>query len=219
MKTRYTPLAFAACFFAMSATHAQPKPPLPGMSPTQTAKVAVAAPAVAATGKLNPIGDGATVMSADGKLIWMRCSIGQRFEAGKCMGDPKKVDQRDASNEIKRMNLSGGLANSKQWRLPSVQELHTIVFCDQGFSDRKHTVKLAANQSTTLPAACLGSNYLRPTIDPIIFPNSGKEWVWSDTPDVDKVVNMWAIDFASGSPAPIGRHNTQTSVRAVRFAQ
>ena len=219
MKTRYTPLAFAACFFAMSAAHAQPKPTLPGMNPTQAAKMVTTVPAAAATGKLNPIGDGATVLSPDGKLIWMRCSIGQRFEAGQCMGDPKKVDQRDASNEIKRMNLSGGFANSKLWRLPNVKELQSLVFCDQGFSDRKLTVKSTGDQSFTLPVACLGDNYLRPTIDPIVFPNAGKDWVWSDTPDVNKVVNMWAINFTSGAPAPIGRHNTRTSVRAVRFAQ
>ena len=217
MKTLYTSIAFVSCMLAIHAVNAQPKPPLPGIAPTQAAKIAILVPA--ATGKLTPLGDGATVMSADGKLIWMRCSIGQRFEAGQCLGDLKKVDQRDAANEIKRLNFSaGGFAGSKEWRLPSVVELQSIVFCDQGFSDRQQKVKLAANQSLMLLASCKGDSYLRPTIDPIIFPNAGKNWVWSDTQDVDKVINVWAINFASGAPAPIGRHNDQTSVRAVRNA-
>ena len=105
MKTLFAPIAFIACAFAMQSAIAQPKPPLPGLPAPQATKVATPAVAVpAATGKLTLIGDGATVLSSDGKLIWMRCSIGQRFEAGQCLGDPKKVDQRDAANEIKRLN-------------------------------------------------------------------------------------------------------------------
>ncbi len=220
MKTLFAPIAFIACAFAMQSAIAQPKPPLPGMPAPQATKVATPAVAVpAATGKLTLIGDGATVLSSDGKLIWMRCSIGQRFEAGQCLGDPKKVDQRDAANEIKRLNLSGGYAGSKEWRLPTVAELQSIVFCDQGFSDRQQTVKLAGNQTLALLSACQGQSYLRPTIDPIVFPNASKEWVWSSTQDIDRVLNVWAVNFASGAPAPIGRHNNQTSALAVRNAK
>jgi hypothetical protein len=220
MKPSYL-LPFAFSLLATGVL-AQPKPPLPGMPSGKTAPAAAIKPVVApaaATGKLTPIADGATVLSADGKLIWMRCHIGQNFEKGQCVGEPKKMDQRDAENEVKRMNLTTGFAGNKDWRLPTIVELQSLVFCEQGFGNRRSTIKLAAAQSAELPDSCQGDSYLRPTIDPIVFPNANKDWVWSATPDQDRVINVWALNFASGSPAPVGRHNSQTAVRAVRFAK
>jgi hypothetical protein len=203
---------------AASAALAQPKPPIPGQNAAKAAAPAVKTVLPAATGKLTPIGDGATVLSADGKLIWMRCQIGQNFEKGQCLGDPKKMDQRDAANEVKRINFTGGYAGSQDWRLPSIEELHTLVFCEHGMNGRERSIKLNPSLNKNLADGCQGDTYLRPTIDPIVFPNASKDWVWTSTPDLDRVVNMWAINFASGSPAPIGRANNQTGARAVRSA-
>ena len=213
-----TLITLALGLLATSA-FAQPKPPLPGMANGKTAPAVKPAVAPVATGKLAPIGDGATVLSADGKLIWTRCHIGQSFEKDQCVGEPKKMDQRDAENEVKRMNLTGGFAGSKDWRLPTIAELQSIVFCEQGMTDSNTTVKLAGGQNHALAESCKGENYLRPTIDPLVFPNANTGWVWSATPDQDRVINVWALNFASGSPAPISRHNNQTSVRAVRAAK
>jgi hypothetical protein len=213
MKSRH--LFSLAIGFCSVSLFAQPKPPLPGQ-----AAVKIAAPALpAATGKLTPVGDGSTVLSADGKLMWMRCHIGQHFEKGQCSGDPKKMDQRDAENEIKRMNFVGGYAGSKEWRLPTIVELQSIVFCEQGASEQQTVIKLTHEQSLTLAQSCKGESYLRPTIDPIIFPRAASEWVWSATPDQGRVINVWALNFASGAPSPVGRLNNQTAVRAVRFAK
>ena len=202
-----------------TAALAQPKPPLPGQNAAKAAAPAAKAALPAATGKLTPLGDGATVLSADGKLIWMRCHIGQNFEKGQCVGDPKKMDQRDAENEIKRINFVGGYEGSKEWRLPTIAELQSIVFCEHGPSEQLTTIKLANAQSLTLPQSCKGESYLRPTIDPIIFPRAASEWVWSATPDQGRVINVWALNFASGAPSPVGRLNNQTAARAVRFAK
>jgi hypothetical protein len=218
-------LAATLCLSAGAAS-AQPKPPLPGIAPsksgTQAASKPAAAPVVvapAATGQLSLMADGATVLSADGKLIWMRCQIGQSYEKGQCVGEAKKMDQRDAANEIKRINFTNGFAGSKDWRLPSVEELQTLVFCEHGMTGRERAWKMSATLSKNLPDACRGENYLRPTIDPIVFPNAAKDWVWTATPDFERVVNMWAINFSTGSPSPIGRANNQTTARAVRSAK
>ena len=217
---KLSPFIAIAFSFACAPLWAQSQAvPLPGIKAAKATPAASAkATTLNATGKLTPIGDGATVLSADGKLIWMRCHIGQTFEKGQCLGEPKKMNQRDAENEIKRMNFTSGFAGHKDWRLPTIAELQTIVFCEQGFSTRRPIIKLPTGQIAELPDSCQGNSYLRPTIDPIIFPNAAQDWVWSSTPDADRVVNMWAINFASGSPAPIGRVNNQTSVRAVRSA-
>lgn len=193
--------------------------PAPGaQAPAVAAKNAAApAPALAAPGKLTPLDDGATVLSADGKLIWMRCQLGQTYAQGNCTGSAKAMDQRDAENEIRRMNFTGGYAGSKAWRLPTAQELQSLVMCDQGYSGREKVFKTAA-ASVKLPDGCGGDHFLRPTLDPNIFPNASDAWVWTSSPDVDRVINMWAVNFGTGSPAPIGRHNNLTTARAVRTA-
>ena len=190
-------------------------PAVAANAPVAKATAAVAAPAPAAAPTLTISMDGATVLSADGKLMWMRCSLGQTLRDGSCQGEPKKYDHRDAANQIKLINLSGGYAGAKDWRLPTIEELQTLIFCDQGFNKNTATVKYASSSSKPLPQACDGERYLRPTIDPIAFPKTSGTWYWSSTPDVDKVLNLWGVSFGTGSFSTISRHN-QTMTRAVR---
>lgn len=190
--------------------------PLPGQAAPAAKKPAAVAALPQGNGQWQLLGDGATVLSPDGRLQWMRCSMGQDFRDGQCQGQAKGMDQRDASNEIKRMNFSGGFAGQKDWRLPQAHELQSLVFCEKGFRERKQSVSVAGQAPWALPEACAGENFLRPTIDPIVFPNSPEGWVWTDTADAHRVINMWAVNFSSGAPAAVGRHAKHVTVRAVR---
>ena len=197
--------------FASLSAQALDKPAAKAVTPITPPAAVVPALTISA--------DGATVLSKDGKLVWMRCSIGQKWDANNCQEDPKKYDHRDAANQIKLMNMSGGYAGANDWRLPTVEELQSLVFCDQGYTLSTAVIKYADNkQSTPLPQACEGDGYLRPTIDPIAFPRTARTWYWTSTPDTEKVINLWAISFATGSFTPISRHH-QTVARAVRVAR
>ena len=214
-KLNHLLLASALTLTSM-VTLALDKPALKAAAPAPAA-VPTAPPLLAHS--LTISADGATVLSKDGKLVWMRCSIGQPWRDGNCQNEAKKYDHRDATNQIKLMNMSGGYAGATDWRLPTAEELQTLVFCDQGFNHNTATIKYGNNtQSSALPQACDGEKYLRPTIDPIAFPKTASAWYWTSTTDVDKVINLWGVSFANGAFAPISRHH-QTMARAVRVAK
>lgn len=69
-------------------------------------------------------GDG-TVTDIESKLMWMRCSMGQRWQSGACIGTAGAVTWRDAQGHADQVNLDGG-ASFSDWRLPSLRELATI---------------------------------------------------------------------------------------------
>lgn len=75
-------------------------------------------------GRFRDHGDG-TVTDVESKLMWMRCSLGQRWQSGACVGAAGAVSWRDAQGHADEVNLDGG-ASFSDWRLPSLRELATI---------------------------------------------------------------------------------------------
>ncbi|WP_295644059.1 DUF1566 domain-containing protein [uncultured Methylibium sp.] len=69
-------------------------------------------------------GDG-TITDIASKLMWMRCSMGQRWQSGACVGAAGVASWPEAQRHADQMNLDGG-ASFSDWRLPSVRELATI---------------------------------------------------------------------------------------------
>lgn len=55
-------------------------------------------------------------------LMWMRCSIGQTWSQGTCLGDATELSWQEA------LNIAHGYeyANQLGWRVPNVKELATI---------------------------------------------------------------------------------------------
>ena len=56
-------------------------------------------------------------------LMWSRISIGQRWENGQCVGDAKKLNWENAKKECKNFRLAG----FNDWRLPTINELKTLM--------------------------------------------------------------------------------------------
>ena len=69
-------------------------------------------------------GDG-TVTDSTFKLMWMRCSLGQRWQSGICSGAAGELAWSQAQRHAEQLNRDGG-AFYNDWRVPSLRELATI---------------------------------------------------------------------------------------------
>jgi len=69
--------------------------------------------------------DDGTILDRESKLMWTRCSAGQQWSGGRCVGDARSYDFRSAMSMADDINRSGTLFFS-DWRLPRAPELATI---------------------------------------------------------------------------------------------
>ena len=60
-------------------------------------------------------------------LQWAQCAIGQRAVSGTCTGNATVFSWSDASQAVERVNATGEIGGHTDWRLPTVEELNTIV--------------------------------------------------------------------------------------------
>jgi Protein of unknown function (DUF1566) len=97
-------------------------------------------------------GDG-TVTDLESKLMWMRCSIGQRSQAASCSGAAGALSWAEAQRRADTVNLDGS-AFYNDWRLPSMRELATITARDcAGLSGGRSARTNIAVFPATAPAA------------------------------------------------------------------
>lgn len=82
-------------------------------------------PLSAPTNRFDDAGDGTVTDSSSG-LMWMRCSIGQSWQDGQCVGDPTAYDWSGAQRVAEGVNKDGSYFFS-DWRVPNLPELAMIV--------------------------------------------------------------------------------------------
>ena len=63
-----------------------------------------------------------SVLDTETGLRWYRCSAGQRFSNGQCIGEPIKLGQIDAKAYAKEFSARA----NQDWRLPSVSEMRSL---------------------------------------------------------------------------------------------
>lgn len=99
-------------------------------------------------------GDG-TVTDEAAQLMWMRCSAGQTWSDGSCIGTAATFDWQGAQQVAVDMNKGGSLFFN-DWRLPSLRDLAMIAErqCENP------RINLAVFPST--PAALYWTSSLRP---------------------------------------------------------
>lgn len=130
-------------------------------------------------------GDG-TVTDTKTNLMWMQCAKGQ--EGPRCEGQAQDYMWDSAMSLPIQLNQRGGFAGYTDWRLPTVQELHSLVRLDE-----------------------------RPTICSEAFPNTPVDIFWSSTVVDAGRKEVWNVYFGSGSMGSNEGDNAY-AVRLVRTA-
>lgn len=134
--------------------------------------------------------DDGTVTDVQTGLQWMRFSLGQEWKNGTCVGEAKKYTWQEALNTAKELNRRGDYAGYRDWRVPTQDELQTLIF---GY-----------RQS--------------PWINLSTFPNTPGWFYWSSSVCVDKPGYAWDTDFDYGYVLAVNKANAY-HVRLVRGGQ
>ena len=156
-------------------------------------------------------GAAAVVTDTASGLSWLRCAVGQRWQAGHCTGEARTFGLMEAQAEVERLNAERH-EGIDRWRLPTIVELAALRRCDQGFVTESFTLSLMADQApVTVPRWCAGETTI-PTIDSARFPDTPSIKFWSGSGN-EAQQTFYAVDFAS---AWIGLNEDDKSQHAVR---
>ncbi|HOW76066.1 MAG TPA: DUF1566 domain-containing protein [Candidatus Competibacteraceae bacterium] len=188
------------------------KPPVSPPSPSPTvAKVApTTLPPVAETlmaGRYRDNGNG-TVTDIQTGLQWMRFSLGQAWEGGTCTGEAKEYTWQKALDAAKKLNRQGGYAGYRDWRVPTKEELQTLIYSSSGLPK-------TWNDTGEL---CEG-DYERPTIYQPVFPNTPDWWYWSSSVYADLPDYAWYVGFYDGFVNALFKASSHHHVRLARGGQ
>jgi len=153
-------------------------------------------------GKLGIISNGdSTVTDFKNKLTWKQCSEGQN--GNNCSGDAAEYTWDDA---MAKFGKGVSFAGYSDWRMPTKDELRTLVYCSNG-----------TPQATVWDKGC-GGKYQHPTIDLKAFPNTPDATFWSASPDVGYSGTAWYVNFYNGYNSGVSKTEA-FQVRLVRSGQ
>jgi hypothetical protein len=155
-------------------------------------------------GRYRDNGDG-TVTDTQTKLHWMRCALGQSWDGGSCVGEASEFNW----DKAKQAAQSCTFAECRDWRLPTIKELETLVYCSSG--------KRSTKVSDGLGGGCEGS-FETPTIDQQAFPNCPSMLYWSGTTFAPDPAGAWYVNFNDGD-SDAGNQSYDFRVRLVRSGQ
>jgi hypothetical protein len=122
------------------------------------------------------------------QLMWLRCPLGQAWQAGRCDGLAQQLDWAASSASAERVNASGELFYN-DWRLPSLRELATVA-----------------------ERACS-----QPRINLSVFPDTPASAFWTGTPSLKSLHEAYAFDFGESGVVSTAR-SALRHVRLVRNA-
>ncbi|RLA07580.1 MAG: hypothetical protein DRQ51_05570 [Gammaproteobacteria bacterium] len=156
---------------------------------------------------------GGTVLDTKMNLIWKRCSEGQKWNGKTCQGNTKMMRWYAATAYAKNHKFAG----SSNWRLPTIKELNTLIYCSNG-KKLKYKQDGFNGKNVEGGYGCSSSihgKFQKPTIDIKIFPNTSSYSFWSSSPNSDFSSSMFRLNFVNGSDGR-NAHNNNFYVRLVR---
>lgn len=148
---------------------------------------------------------GATVIDRESGLQWMRCNFGQQWSGNACTGAPTTFRWQDARTAAVQLNRDGGFEGYSDWRLPTLDELLSLVYCSSG----QPAAFKGANR-----AGC-GGRHDTPTIVASLFPGTVEGWYWTSTSSSSDLA--WSVAFHYGY-ADVDYKSFNEAVRLVRTA-
>jgi len=165
-----------------------PVAPVPPSSVAKPAPTSSSAPAsTLLSGRYQDHGDG-TVTDVKTGLQWMRCSLGQEWRVGTCVGNAATYRWEEAREAAETLNRHGGYAGYQDWRLPTIEELQALIYCSSGqprtWNDTRESCK---------------GKYEYPTIDQAAFPETPGGWFWSSSSYAGNPDYAWGVYFGNGN--------------------
>ncbi len=175
--------------------------------------------------------NGETVLDSTTKLVWQRCSIGQKWNGQTCTGNPTKFNHDQAMQAAEAFNKSSD-SNGQRWEVPTIRQLISLKFCSNGY--RVPTNYVTAPRIDVQDGGpprigeCSATSAL-PTIDSLAMPgtplgyyksSSSKNYVDVNGRRYSLAGHRWEISFKDGgiySSSPSG--NDSGYVRLVRVGE
>jgi hypothetical protein len=171
-------------------------------------------------GRYQDKGDG-TVTDVKTKLMWMRCSVGQTWTGSTCSGDAETFLWAGAKKQ------TANFAGHSDWRIPTIEELRTLVYCSNGKPDYFNQGKPgreeyeAQGRPDGFDLGCQGEpgkDHQTPAIAQSVFPNTPSLWFWSGSPYASNSNYAWNVGFNYGYDYNYDRYYFRY-VRLVRGGQ
>lgn len=122
-------------------------------------------------------------------LEWMRCSIGQTWDTRNsvCQGNPSEYRWDEAMSLPQSINRSSeGFNGYTDWRLPTIDELRTMVYCSN------------LNPPFRQEGGVCPPGHRKPTVFIEAFPSTPATTVWSSSTYLNDPGRAWYVYFVNG---------------------
>jgi len=129
-----------------------------------------------------------TVFDTKTGLTWTRCPLGMRWNKKSCQDVPDRMSWSEAQSEVFKLNnQQSGYIGFRDWRLPTLEELGSLV----------------------------ESGCYEPAINNAVFPNTPHTGFWTSTPAKYSRQGAWLVYFRNGS-SYVGNQEYEWVIRLVR---
>lgn len=141
-----------------------------------------------------------TVTDSVTNLQWVRCSLGQSWSGNTCDGKANS-----GGFDLMQKQVPMSFAGYSDWRVPTIEELKTLIYCSGGQPSMWNTTGLGCGKTSQSPA-----------IAAVTFPKTPGQFYWSTSSYTVFSSDKWLVNFETGAADGYSM-NSDASVRVVRI--